>query len=130
MYKQRLGTRAEYLQQEGQRVRDSLSLSEKFRQLKSLTVHLAYYSPDGVTRGSEIRYEVNLANAKSVFRFSCPNHECVQGDYDLSEELADAVDAHRTTATGELTCQGWLSKTAIDKVHCHNILRYRLSLTY
>ena len=130
MYKQRLGTRAEYLQQEGQRVRDSLSLSEKFRQLKSLTVHLAYYSPDGVTRGSEIRYEVNLANAKSVFRFSCPNTECVQGDFDLSEELADAVDAHRATATGEMACQGWLSRAAIDKLHCHNILRYRLSLTY
>ena len=130
MYEHRLGARAEYRQQEAQRVRDSASLSEKFRRLKSLTVHLAYFSPDGGTKGSEIKYEVNLANAKSVFRFSCPNGECIQGDFDLSKELADAVDAHRTTATGEMTCQGWLSRATIDKLHCHNILRYKLSLTY
>jgi len=130
MYKQRLGTRAEYLQQEGQRVRNSVSLAEKFRRLRSLTVNLTHCSPDGATKGSEIKYQVNLANAKSVFRFSCPNQECVQGDFDLSEELADAVDAHRATVSGEIACQGWLSKAAIDKVRCHNILRYKFALAY
>jgi hypothetical protein len=130
MYHQKLGPRAEYRHQEGQRVKESVSLADRFRRLKSLTVNLAYYNPDGVTKGSEIKYMVNLDNAKSVFRFSCPNNECVQGDFDLSEELADAVDAHRTTVTGEIACQGWLSKATIDKVHCHNILRYKLSLTY
>jgi hypothetical protein len=130
MYQQRLGARAEYRQQEAQRVKESASLADRFRRLKSLTVNLTHYNPDGVTKGSEIKYEVNLANAKSVFRFSCPNNECVQGDFDLSEEIADAVDAHRTTVTGEIACQGWLSKATIDKVHCHNILRYKLTLTY
>jgi hypothetical protein len=130
MYQARLGARAEYRQQEAQRVKESASLSDRFRRLKSLTVNLTYYSPDGVTKGSAIKYEVNLANAKSVFRFSCPNSECVQGDFDLSEELAKTVDAHRTTAAGEIACQGWLSKASIDKVHCHNILRYKLTMTY
>ncbi len=127
MYHAKLGARAEYRQQEGQRVKESASLADRFRRLKSLTVNLTYYNPDGVTKSSEIKYEVNLANAKSVFRFSCPNNECVQGDFDLSEELANAVDAHRTTVTGEIVCQGWLSRAAIDKTHCHNILRYKLS---
>jgi len=130
MYQAKLGARAEYRQQEGQRVKESASLADRFRRLKSLTVNLTYYNPDGVTKSSEIKYEVNIANAKSVFRFSCPNNECVQGDFDLSDVLADAVDAHRTSVTGEIACQGWLSRAAIDKTHCHNILRYKLTIMY
>jgi hypothetical protein len=65
-----------------------------------------------------------------VFRFNCPNTECVRGDFDLTEELADAVKARRTTVTGEMVCQGWRSRTTIDTVHCHNVLRYKLTLTY
>jgi hypothetical protein len=29
-----------------------------------------------------------------------------------------------------MCCQGWQSKTTIDTVPCHNILRYTLSLGY
>ncbi|MEK7685075.1 MAG: hypothetical protein AAB466_06615 [Verrucomicrobiota bacterium] len=122
--------REDYRQQESQRIKESASLSEKFRQLKSLMVELAYFGPEGVTRNSQIKYIVNPDHAKSVFRFDCFNHECIRGDFDLSEALAQAVAARQTTATGELCCQGWLSKTTIDKVHCHNILRYKLSLGY
>jgi len=130
MYQQRHGARAEYQQEEGQRVKDSPSIGNKFRKLKSLMVNLTFYNPDGATKSSEVKYEVNLANAKSVFRFKCPNNECVGGDFDLSNELSDAVDAHRTTVTGELTCQGWLSRATIGSAHCNNILRYKFALKY
>ena len=72
----------------------------------------------------------NLDHAKSVFRVDCPNQGCIRGDFELTEQLASAVAAHRTSAQGEITCQGWQSKTTIDTVHCHNILRYKLSLGY
>lgn len=130
MYHQRIGARAEYRQQEGQRIKDSATLANKFHNLKSLTVDLTYYNPEGVTKSSQIKYVVNLDNAKSVFRFHCLNSECVGGDFDLSEELANAVAARRTNTTGEMCCQGWRSKTTIDTHHCHNILRYKLSLAY
>jgi hypothetical protein len=130
MYRQRLGARSEYRQLEGQRVKDSAFLSDTFRKLKSLTVELAYYDPEGVNKTSQIKYEVNLEGAKSVFRFNCPNDECIRGDFDLSNELAKAVAGRRTTVTGEMVCQGWRSKTTINTVRCHNILRYKLSLGY
>ena len=117
MRHQKLGARAEYRQAEEQRTRDS-------------AVDLAFYNPEGVTRNSQIKYTVNLANAKSVFRFSCQNSECIGGDFDLSEELAKAVAARRKTASGEMCCQGWRNKTTIDTVRCHNILRYKLSFGY
>ena len=130
MQNQRLSPRAEYRQQENQRVNDSANLAEKFHDLKSLTVDLAHFAPVNLAKTSEIKYSVNLAHAKAVFRFNCTNDECVGGDFDLSAALAEAVAAHRTTASGEVICQGWRSKTSIDRTPCNNILRYRLSLGY
>ena len=130
MYQQRHGARAEYQEQESQRVKDSATLASRFAQLKSLTVDLAYYDPSGVNKGSEVKYEVNLDGAKSVFRFNCPNKECVRGDFDLSKELADAIATRQSVVSGERTCEGWRSKTTIDTVHCHNVLRYKLTLKY
>ena len=130
MYRQRTGARFEHREQESQRVKDSPSLASRFRKLKSLTVDLSYYDPEGVSKNSQVKYTVNLANAKSVFRFNCPNSECIRGDFDLTEKLAKAVAAHRTTVTGEMTCQGWRSKTTINSVRCANILRYKLTLVY
>ena len=130
MYRQRIGARSEYRQQEGQRVKDSATLSSTFHKLKSLTAVLEHYAPEGDTKTGRIKYEVNLVNAKSVFRFSCPNNECVRGDFDLSKELATGIRGRQKTVSGEMVCQGWRSKTTIDTVRCHNILRYTFSLGY
>jgi hypothetical protein len=126
----KLGARAEYRKREEQRINDSASLADRFRKLKSLTVQLAFFSSEGVNRSSQIKYKVNLDNAKSAFSFCCPNNECVGGDLDLSNELAKAVAGRRREVTGELTCQGWRNRTTIDTVRCHNILRFRFNLTY
>jgi hypothetical protein len=126
----KIGPREEYRQQEAQRIKDSISLSEKFRQLKSLTVELAFYAAESSTKSSEMKYTVNLDHARSVFYFNCPNDECVRGNFDLSKVLATAVAGRRKSAAGESSCPGWLSKTTIDQVHCGHVLRYKLSLGY
>jgi hypothetical protein len=126
----KLSPRQEYLQQENQRVKDSASLVERFQELKTLTVEIAYFDDEGVIRRGEMKYTVNLAHAKSLFRFSCPNNECVGGDFDLSADLANAIARRHETASGELVCQGWRSRTTIDRLPCHNILRYKLSIGY
>lgn len=130
MFKLKAGPRFEYREQESQRVKGSPILSARFPQLKSLAVDLGYFNSAGVTRNSQIKFMPNLGHAKSVFRFDCPNQGCICGDFDLSDALESAVAEHRTTVTGELSCQGWQSKTTIDTVHCHNILRYTLNLAY
>jgi len=130
MHPHKFTPRADYRQQENQRTQASATLSEKFRELKSLTVEYGYLNSEGTSRNSPIKYTVNPDHAKSVFRLDCPNHECVGGDFDLSEALAKAVAARQTTALGELCCQGWLSKATINQTHCHNLIRYKLSLEY
>jgi hypothetical protein len=130
MYEPKPNPRKEYRQQESQRVEDSATLAQTFQDLKSLTLNLAYFRPGSFTRNSEVKYTVNLANAKSRFRFCCPNEQCVGGDYDLSNALAEAVAAHQTSISGELICQGWRCQTAIGQERCHHILRYKLSAEY
>ena len=130
MYKLRGGPRFEYREQQSQRVKGAPTLANKFPQLKALTVDLGYYNSTGTSKNSQIKFEPNLANAKSVFRIDCPNNGCIRGDFDLSKSLAEAVAQHRTTVTAEMCCEGWENKTTIDTVRCHNILRYTLRLEY
>ena len=118
MYRKRMGLRAEYRDQEGERVKASPSLADKFRKQKSLVVNLGYNNYGDLAPNSQLSYVVNLNNAKSVFRFPCPNDECIRGDFDLTKELASAVSKKRTVVSGELSCQGWQNKTTIDTVHC------------
>ena len=130
MYRSHEGPRFEYREQEGQRVKESPVLAHKFPQLKALIVDLGYYGPKGVAKNSQIKFVPNLDNAKSVFRIDCPNNGCIRGDFDLTDSLAGAVEGRQATMTGEMSCQGWQSKTTIDTVPCHNILKYTLRLEY
>jgi hypothetical protein len=130
MNRQKFTPRADYRQQESERTKGSISLAEKFRELKSLTVEFAHFSPEGVTQNRQIKYTVNPEHAKSVFRLDCINAECIRGDFDLSDALAQAIATRQATVTGEISCQGWLSKTTIDEIHCHQILRYKFTLEY
>ena len=126
----RTSPRSEYLQQENLRVLASPSIAEKFPGLKAMTVDLGYYNAENLARSSQIKYTVNLTHAKSVFRVGCHNQECVRGDFDLSDALAQAVEARDTSVSGEICCQGWRGRATVDTIPCGNILRYKLTLDY
>ena len=122
--------RAEYRLREIQRVNGSVSLAEKFPKLKSLQVHLAYFEPDGLTRTGEVKYKVNVAHAKSVFSFVCQNQECLAGDFDLSDTVAEAVAKRRKNVEGEIRCPGSRVRPKLGSIPCRNLLRYKLTLGY
>jgi len=120
------GPRAEYQERQRQRVQKSHSLADEFPQLKSLTVTLEYHDSENLKKRNQLKYVVNLDNVKSVFRFKCPNNECIGGDFDLTKEVAAAVAKRRTTVTGEMSCRG----NTIKRNRCANTLHYRLRLGY
>jgi hypothetical protein len=122
--------RAEYRLREIQRINGSVSLAEKFPKLKSLQVHLSYFEPDGLTRTGEIKYKVNVKHAKSAFSFVCNNAECLAGDFDLSNAVAEAVAKRRKNVEGEIRCQGSRVRPKSGTIPCRNLLRYHFTLTY
>lgn len=122
--------RNDYLKQENLRVEASPLLSKKFPSLKSITVDLGYHDLDRPGRSSQIKYTVNMDNARSVFRIGCQNPECIRGDFDLSDILAKAVRGKKTSVNDEMVCQGWRNLAGIDTVSCGRVLRYKLSLGF
>lgn len=122
--------RAEYRLREIQRVNASVSLGEKFPKLKSLKVDLTYFEPDGLSKTGEVRYQVNVGHAKSVFSFVCQSAECLAGDFDLSDAVANAVAKRRKAVEGEIRCPGTRLRPKEDQKPCHNLLRYKLTLGY
>lgn len=130
MLPQKPNPRAEHRLREIQRINSSISLAEKFPTLASLTVHLAYFDPDGFAQTGEVRYKVNVQHARSVFSIACPRVECAGGDFDLSEAVAQAVAARRKTAEGELRCAGHRITAKDGREPCRKLLRYKLILRY
>ena len=130
MAPRRNNPRLEYRLRQVQRVNDSASLAEKFPELKSLRVDLAYFNPDGLAKTGGLRYNVNVAHAKSVFCFACPNGDCLAGSFDLSDAVAEAVTHRRKSTTGEIHCHGTRERAKGNKIPCENLLRYKLTLGY
>jgi hypothetical protein len=130
MTQRKMNPRAEHRLRETQRVNNSVGLKEKFPELKSLVLNLAYFDANGFTKSSELKCTVHVRHAKSVLYFLCPSGECVGGDFDLSGAVACAVTWRHTIAKGEIRCQGWRTRAKEEKVPCRNLLRYRLSLGY
>ena len=129
-YPAKIGARGKYLQEERERMKLAASLAETFPDLKTLSALLSYFGPFGRTAQSEVKCTFNLVHAKALFRFDCPNNECVGGNFDLSAALSRAVAERRSTVNGELRCQGWQSKATIDRVCCDHVLRYKLTLGF
>jgi hypothetical protein len=122
--------RVAFRQRQGRRIQDAATLAAKFPRLKSLKVEIEYYAADNAARIGHIKYVLNVEHAKSLFCFECPNRECIRGDFDLSDVLAEAVAARRESVAGEMRCRGWRNQDAVKKVYCRTILRYRLRLKY
>src|SRR2546425_5441941 len=96
----KLSPRAEYRLRQGERVKESVSLAEKFPRLKSMTVHLSYLHKDGSAGNGGMKYKPNLKGAKSMFYFNCPNSECIGGGFVFSQTLPPAVGAQRKPVAG------------------------------
>lgn len=122
--------RNEYLLQQNLRVEASPTLAEEFPELKSMTVDLGFYNAEGRSRRSRIKYKVNVNHARTIFRVGCENPECVRGDFDLSDVVAQAVANQSPSVSGELACRGWRNRTTVDVIPCGRVLRYRISLAY
>ncbi len=127
----RSNPRTEYRLLRNEQVNNSATLSEKFPKLKTLRVTVDYFDSAGVTRQGGMKYKVNLAHSKSLFCFNCVNHDCVGGDYDLTEQVAQAISARRKVVNGELRCQGTRhNKERKEARPCQSILRYKLTFGY
>jgi hypothetical protein len=130
LYESKIGKRAAQRLEQKTRIIEAPTLAEQFPSLRSLKVRLQFLNHSAAESRNELKYSVNLLHAKSIFTFRCQNPECIGGDFDLSRELAAAVNGGRRKAAGEMQCQGWRARDTINATHCSKVLRFELSLAF
>jgi hypothetical protein len=127
----RINPRIEFRLRRNERVNNSPTLAEKFPKLKSLQVTVDYFDSSGTTRSGGMKYKVNLTHGKSLFCFNCVNPDCSGGDYDISDELAQAIAHKQKLVEGEVRCQGTRhNRERKQNSPCQAIMRYKLTLAY
>ncbi len=122
--------RLEYRLKQKAQIEASLFLAAKFPQLKALKLTLEFFDATGTIKNGEMNCKLNVEHARSVLWYACPGVECLGGDFELSEALAQAVAERRKSVSGELRCQGTRKRGARERERCQTLLRYRLGLTY
>ena len=122
--------REEYRLKQRERIERSPLMAKRFPGLKALKMVLEYYDATGTTKNGEMKCKLNVEHAKSALWFACPGVECLGGDFDLSEALAEAVARRRKVASGELRCHGTRKHGDRKQVPCQTLLRYKLNLNY
>ncbi len=130
MHAHKRNPRQEYRLKQRERIDASPPIATKFPRLKALGVRLEYFDAAGTTKQGEMKCKLNVENAKSALWFGCPGVECLCGDFDLSEALAEAVAGRRKVATGELRCKGTRKRGDREPVTCGTLLRYKFNLNY
>jgi hypothetical protein len=126
----RSSVRQEYRLKQRQRFEGAPLMAKEFPRLKGLNVNLSYYDAKGITKNGEMKCRMNVEHARSVLCFACPAVDCLGGDFDLSAALASAVAGRRKKIVGELRCEGLRGRGGGERVPCHTLLRYTLSLEY
>jgi len=126
----KLSPRSEYREEQFRRTRLAAKLQEKFASLAALSIKYNYLNPDGSPRHREVKFTVNVERASAVVRVDCLNPDCVGGDFDLSDALAQAVHIRQREVSGELRCEGWQDRFSIDHVLCHQRIAFEIALEY
>ncbi len=130
MHTSKRNARQEYRFKQQEQIDASPLLSKKYPRLKAFRADLEFFDATGTTRNGGMKCRLNVEHAKSALWFACPGVECLGGDFDLSQVLAQAVAARRKVVSGELRCQGTRKRGDRDREPCGTLLRYRLSLAY
>ena len=103
-------------------------LLARFPDLRFLKVNLLYFNPSGLAQIGELKYSVNVSNAKCMFVFACRSEACACGDFDLSEAFGNALHSRSNKVEGEVRCAGTRTRAKGEEFHCGNLLRYKLTL--
>jgi hypothetical protein len=127
----KLNPRQQYRLKQRDLIEASPLIAEKFPQLKALKLSLEYYDAAATTKTAELKCTLNLGHARSALWYACHCLDCIGGDFDLSQPLANAVAGRRKQATGDLRCAGTRIRDGRgERVACQTLLRYKLNLNY
>lgn len=69
-------------------------------------------------------------DAMANFVFRCKNTECVDGGFDLTEEVDRMITDFETSSHGRRVCQGWDGKSNVGHQRCYYELNFIVNIGY
>ena len=97
--------------------------------VRHLAINLSIRAPD-----REIEPSLNNRSfgpqSRAFFHFRCKNVECVDGGFDLEEDVMSAVSEGRNDITGRRICHGWRNAANIGQQKCYFELNFKAHVSY
>lgn len=97
--------------------------------IRHLAVNLTIVSPD-----REIEPSLNNRSfgpqSRAFFQFRCKNVGCVDGGFDLQEDIVAAAADNRNELSGRRVCQGWRSADLVGQQKCYFELNFKAHISY
>lgn len=104
-------------------------VGDKYPEVSKIAINLSIRAPfekiEPTVRGFSMG-----ADSMANFTFRCKNTECVDGGFDLSEEIDRVVKDYQTNAHGRRVCQGWDGKSNIGHQRCYYELNFIINVSY
>ena len=108
---------------------ESGTVGHEYPNVRHLAVNMSIRSPD-----NEIEPSLNNRSfgprSRAYFHFRCKNVECVDGGFDLHDEITSAVNDQRSDATGRRVCQGWRNADLAGHQKCYYELNFKIHVSY
>lgn len=101
-----------------------------FPQVASLRLSMTFEgdNPNEVSE-THVR-DISVENAVIPLLVNCPQRECVDGGFDLSNAIGDVVHARKSSGHVRLVCDGWQDEERRDQYRCRFGLECDIAVTY
>lgn len=99
--------------------------------LRSLTVHLDFLddSEQRIIAEPETR-EFAIDRHRGAVQVDCKMRECIDGGFDLTEEVIAAIESRKAESSGTKICQGGADKERVGYQRCLARCKYRIQIEY
>ena len=103
---------------------------DRFPELKELTVEYQKYTDAGPHCPTSSGKWVFGPGSIALIRDRCDQRECVNGGFDLTNEIMQMLRSRELERKGKLICRGWQDEERIGQYHCHYVLEYKAKAIY
>ena len=103
---------------------------ERFPELNELVVEYRKYTDAGPHCPTSSGKWVFGPDSTALVRDRCDQRECVDGGFNLTDEIMQMLRSRKLERKGKLTCMGWQDEERIGKYHCLYQLEYTAKATY
>lgn len=110
-------------------MKNSGLIKDQYPNVKEINFELKYHDSDNMVDDSEKTLSWGPKNY-AYFEFDCPYWECVDGGFDLSNEIINMLKEKKAQITGKKLCQGWQDRERVGQHRCWCELTYQISTNY